>query len=108
MIYKAIDPLLQLWAKSHCLHLYTKSRDEEIRSVDVVGSEGQKCQLWVMPTAESDNVRIHVWDYNQRRREFNTTLDNLHLCLEEAYATARQWNCEGDDLVTPQDSVPEQ
>ena len=90
---ESIDLIISTWATKHALHLYTTSRDEEVRSVDALGSNGRKCQLWIDAPDQSGNVHVHVWDYRKRREDYKTTTGDLPGCLEAAYATAVKWLC---------------
>jgi len=91
MNYESIDPIINAWATKNTLHIYTTSRDEEVRSVSLVGSNGRKCQLWIDAPDQSGNVQVHVWDYKKRREDCKATVDDLPRCLERAYATAMKW-----------------
>jgi hypothetical protein len=91
MSYESIDPIITAWAAKHTLHLYTTYRDEEVRSVDMVGSNGRKCQLWIDAPDKSGNVQVHVWDYKKRREDCKANVNDLSQCLERAYGTAMKW-----------------
>lgn len=91
MSYESIDPTITAWAAKHTLHLYTTYRDEEVRSVDLVGSNGRKCQLWIDAPDQSGTVQVHVWDHKKRREDCKATVADLTRCLENAYATAIKW-----------------
>jgi len=91
MSYESIDPAVTAWAAKYGLHLYTTYRDEEVRSVDLVGSDGRKCQVWIDAPDQSGHVQVHVWDYKKRRENYKTTTADLPRALEQAYATARKW-----------------
>ena len=91
MNYESIDPTITGWAAKHMLHIYTTYRDEEVRSVDLVGYNGRKCQLWIDVPDQSGNVQVHVWDYEKRRENFKATVADLARCLEQAYAIAMKW-----------------
>jgi hypothetical protein len=85
------DPAITAWAAKHTLHLYTTYRDEEVRSVELVGSDGRKCQLWIDAPDQSGNVQVHAWDYKKRREDCKGTVADLPRCLDQAYATAMKW-----------------
>jgi hypothetical protein len=91
MSYESIDPIISVWATTHGLHLYTSYRDEEVRSVDLVGNNGHKCQLWIDAPDQSGNVQVHVWDYKKRLEVYKSTTSDLPRSLEQAYATATRW-----------------
>jgi hypothetical protein len=91
MSYKSIDPIITVWATKHNLIIYTTYRDEEVRSVDLIGSNGHKCQLWIDTPESTGKVQIHVWDYKKRKHDYKVAIDDLPRCLEEAYETAMKW-----------------
>ena len=91
MNYESIDPIIITWAAKNTLHIYTTSHDEEVRSINFVGSNGLKCQLWIDAPDQSGNVQVHVWDYKRRRQDFKTAISDLAQCLEQAYETAMTW-----------------
>src|SRR4051812_8460562 len=91
MSYESIDPIISTWATKHRLHLYTTYRDEEVRSVDFIGSNGRKCQLWIDVPDQSGTIQVHVWYYKKRREVCKTTVDDLSQCLERTYLTALKW-----------------
>ena len=91
MTFASIDPTIRAWASEHKLHVYPKHRDDEIRSVDIVGRDGNKCQVWIEAPGQDGNVRVHVWDYRTVRKDRATTAGELDLSLEQAYTTARKW-----------------
>ena len=46
MRYSDIDPILLPWAATHFLHVQTRHRDEEIRSMAVVDDAADTYQLY--------------------------------------------------------------
>ncbi|MFN2493476.1 MAG: hypothetical protein ABR501_11405 [Pyrinomonadaceae bacterium] len=91
MSYEPIDDVILNWVARHALHLYTTHREEEVRSVDLVGTNGERCQLWVDTPDQFGNVQVHVWDYMKRRQDYETAITELPQCLETAYSTAVEW-----------------
>jgi len=91
MAYESADPIITTWATRHVLQIHTTYRDEEVRSVDLVGSNGRKCQLWIDAPDQSGNVPVHLWDYKSRREDYKATVSDLARCLEQAYAIAMKW-----------------
>jgi hypothetical protein len=73
------------------LDLFTKYHEEEVRSVELIGSAGCKCQLWIDAPDQSGNILVHVWDYREQRKEFKTTVTELNDSLEKAYEIATKW-----------------
>jgi hypothetical protein len=101
MNYESIDPIISVWATKHNLHIYTTYRDEEVRSVDLIGSNDRKCQLWIEAPDQSGNVQVHIWDYKKRKRDYKVGANNLPRCLEDAYATATKLLTTGDSSRQP-------
>src|SRR5947209_16462373 len=60
--FALVDPAINEWCSTHSLHLFTDYKDYDVRSVDIVGSNGKKCQVWIDPP-ENENVTVHVCPY---------------------------------------------
>ena len=88
--YDPIDAELYAWAKNQGLHIFTEYKDYEVRTTDVVGSSGKRCQIWVEPSYFSTFV-INVWDYKKRRVRLRAWKINIGRKLEKAYQTAQAW-----------------
>ena len=92
MSYQAIDGLIGQWAARHGLHVATKYQDAEVRSVDVVWSDGRgKCQIWIDVPDEQGRVDVNVWNYRNRRTRYRAEGGDLSDVLERAYSQAVQW-----------------
>lgn len=90
MNYAEVDPIISAWVQRHGLTLYTQYQDSEVRSVDIVDSKGRKFQIWIdSPTTRE--VAVHAWDYRKRRKDWNTTTDDLGNRLEDAFGTVTNW-----------------
>jgi len=57
--YALVDPAIREWCNRHSLTLYTSDKGSDVRTVQVVGATGTKCQIWVDPP-QDDSVTIHV------------------------------------------------
>ena len=91
MSYALVDEALLAWAKARQLHLYTTHRDEAVRSTNVVGMDGSKCQIWIDAPGPDGVVHVHVWDYRARRRDFEGPVGETRRFLDEAWSTAIGW-----------------
>ena len=91
MNYESIDPIILGWTASHALHLYTTSRDEEVRSVDLIGANGLKCQIWIEAPDNAGDIQVHVWDYKKRKQNHKVKAGDLLRCLEDAHMIAKKW-----------------
>ena|SRR5687768_1520529 len=93
--YDLIDPELYAWAAKHGLQIFTKYQDEEVRSTDVVGSAGKKCQIWVDPPNLAGTFVVNIWNYKKKRakriKQLRASKTNIRDKLEEAYNTAHEW-----------------
>lgn len=93
--YDLIDPELYDWAARHGLQIFTKYKDEEVRSTDVVGSDGKKCQIWVDPLNVAGTFVVNIWNYKKKRakriQHLRASKTNIRDKLEEAYNTAQEW-----------------
>jgi hypothetical protein len=90
MSYEAIDAPLARWAADHRLHVGTKYRDEEVRSIDIVSQKGRRYQLWIDPPRDG-GIAIHAWDYKKRRADFDVLVNDLPLALDEALVEIGKW-----------------
>jgi hypothetical protein len=91
MSYASIDSVISTWAKNHKLHVYEQYKDEEVRSVEFVGTDGEKCQLWIDPPDPKGTVQVHLWDYKKRRQDCKVSINDLQACLDTARTTALSW-----------------
>jgi hypothetical protein len=110
MRYSQIDPVLFPWAKTHGLHVYTKCRDDEIRSIEIVDDTGDCYALGTMP---NDDGLVEVWVSEKRvagrplvsgkfkTQSFTTPVGELEQILESAYRQAEIWISERGHTRTP-------
>jgi hypothetical protein len=95
--YQAIDNIIAAWASNHTLHLYTKYRDDEVRSVEVVGHTGARCGIYIEPPTRDGIVKVHTAEEGKKRRERkkrhdeDVTIADLPTALERAYTLATEW-----------------
>jgi hypothetical protein len=89
--YDAIDPAIDRWVADGNLHLITEYKDVAVRSVIVVGTAGEKTQIWIDPPSSNGGIKVHVWNYGKKRRDFVTTAAHLPTVLNDALAIARVW-----------------
>lgn len=94
--YNLIDPELHAWAAKHGLQIFTKYRDEEVRSTDVVRRAGKKCQIWIDQTDEAGTFVVNIWNYKnnkpaKRIKQLQASKTDIKDKLEEAYNTAQEW-----------------
>ena len=90
MNYNEIDPIIKEWASKNKFLIYNKYKDEEVRSVNVVSSEGRTFQIWIDPPL-NDKILVHAWDFKKRNKEYNATKDTLPIVLEEATSLIQKW-----------------
>lgn len=91
MTYALIDAVITDFARSYGLHVLTSYKDEEVRSLNLVGPTGQQAQLWVDPPGPSDMVGVHAWDYRKRRLDRTVTPSDLRQALEDLRSVALTW-----------------
>ena len=91
MSYTSIDPITTAWAARHGLHVQTRYRDDEVRSVDVVGHSGRRCQIWIDPPDQAGKVGVHIWDFKSKKLDKLVCQDDLSACLDDVYTTALGW-----------------
>ena len=91
MNYTVIDPIINTWADSHGLHIQNVFKDTEVRSIDIVGSQGKRIQLWIDEPDKVGNTTIHIWDMKKRSKDFVASKFSLRDKLEDAYQCAKSW-----------------
>ena len=91
MSYESIDKIISAWATDFALTVYHEYKDVEVRSTDVVGSSGAKCQIWIDPPDAHNRVGVHVWNYRDKRAHSLVPASQLRESLKSAYATALGW-----------------
>lgn len=91
MSYARIDPILDRWAAANGLIVMTSYKEYEVRSIDLVDSQGARFQLWLDPPGETGRIGVHVWDYKKRRADYEVKLEDLADCLDEALQAASEW-----------------
>lgn len=90
MSFRKVDNILNEWASRHSLTLFTKYREEEVRSVELVSPSCKRFQLWVDPPV-GESVMVHIWDFKKRRMDWSVSISTLDDCLENALAIVFDW-----------------
>jgi hypothetical protein len=85
--YALVDPAIHQWCEAHSLRLYTTYKDYDVRSVDVIGKGGAKCQVWIDPP-EHDAVTIHIWPYAPPHERLSAPVEDIAGALDRAYDLA--------------------
>lgn len=85
-----IDAILTEWAARHGLHVQTRYRDEEVRSVDVVDDQGARYQVWLVQRPDGD-VEVNAWDHRDLRTCIKSTAAGLPEALEAGYLQVLAW-----------------
>jgi len=89
--YSQFDPILNAWGERHALRIGTSFKDCEVRTTNIVSNIGEMFQVW-LGVPRDNEVSIHVWDYKDRRKNWeNVTLHQLDPILEAAFQTAKTW-----------------
>jgi hypothetical protein len=85
--YSTVEPAIRRWCEAHSLILCTDYKDCDVRSVDVVGPGGAKCQVWIDPP-KHDAVTIHIWPYAPPHERLTARTEDIAAALEQAYDLA--------------------
>jgi hypothetical protein len=105
MTYDAVDPILLPWLKRHGLHVFTRYRDEAVRSIDVVDDAGDRYQIAVSPPNGSGKLTVFAGNYlrkkKQKRVEYPSNVSGLERTLEEAYSQIMEWVAQDEHTRTP-------
>ncbi len=94
MSYEKIDNILKNWADTRNLYIYKIYKEEEVRSIEIVGNKNGRYQLWLDAPDEKGQVCIHIWDYKKRKKDFFTQEKELFESLETAYHFLNKWESE--------------
>ncbi|HEU0143418.1 MAG TPA: hypothetical protein VFQ47_01415 [Nitrososphaera sp.] len=92
--YSEIDPIIYAWAQKYSLHIHTKYKDYDVRSIDMVGSLGKRYQIWLDAPDERKEIGLHAWDYKKRKVEVKSSTSDLGENLEKIYATVVEWDAD--------------
>jgi hypothetical protein len=105
MTYDAVDPILLPWLKRHGLQVFTRYRDEAVRSIDVVDDAGDRYQIAVSPPNLSGKLTVIAGNYlrkkKQKRVEYPSNVSGLESTLEEAYSQIMEWVAQDGHTRTP-------
>ena len=110
--YSDLDPALNAWAERHGLHVFTRSRDYETRTVMVVDDAGDTYSVVIAPSgAGLVNVGAAVGNRSGRlvtreereslRHREQVPLAGLAAALERCYAEVESWIRLGGHTRTP-------
>jgi hypothetical protein len=88
--YTVVDETIGAWVERNNLSLFTQYKDSEVRSVDVVGANGRRFQIWI-DRPQGNIVSVHVWDYKKMRKDWEVDISELDTSLEVAISTAQVW-----------------
>jgi hypothetical protein len=100
MTYRDLDPALSAWCSTHGLHVITRDRDCEVRTITVVDDAGSTYQLW-LELLPGDGVRVAAWDYGAQRASRDCELPDLGQALEAVYAQVESWIATAGHTRTP-------
>jgi hypothetical protein len=86
--FAQLDPIIRQWSSDRQVPLFTRYKDEDVRSFRIVGSSGTECQIWI---EVGERVTVSVWDYGKRRQDLEADAASLRARLDEALSIARSW-----------------
>ena len=91
--YSTIDLAISAWVEKNNLSLFTQYQDSEVRSVEIIGDNGRKFQVWI-DCPQGNMVAVHVWDYKKMRQDWEVNMSELSCFLDNAINTARSWGAK--------------
>lgn len=91
MSYESIDAVIHGWARDHKLSVFTECKDYEVRSVDLVASDGTTYELWIDPPTKKGVVAVHAWDHEQTRLDYAVPVAELAIALDAVYSAVLDW-----------------
>ena len=105
MAYDDVDPILLPWLKRHGLHVLTRSREYEIRHIDVVDDSGDRYQIGVSEPDDAGKLTVFAGNYlrkkKQKRAEYLSNVSGLERTLEDAYSKIMEWVAQEGHSRTP-------
>ena len=101
MNYADIDKVLMPWSKRHGLHVFTKHRDEEVRSIDVVDDAGGRYQIWISDAEDSGKAKVSAWNYKDKKKTVESSFPDLEPALEDLYSEVMLWVVQAGHTRTP-------
>ncbi|MDQ3042190.1 MAG: hypothetical protein M3R11_07390 [Acidobacteriota bacterium] len=106
-MYEEIDKILLPWLKKYGLHVFTKYRDDEVRSMNVVDDVGDIYRITISPIdTNTGKIYIHFGIRRQKKVEseaetIETLLSEFENALEETYEQITIWIKESGHTRTP-------
>jgi hypothetical protein len=91
MKYEDLDPVLREWASNHGLHVFTKDRDWETRSIQIVDDSGEVYQLGLFLRDEDVQLSVSSRKNKNFRESYTCRLDELEKTLQAAYQQVIDW-----------------
>lgn len=91
MAHVQIDEVLIEWSRKRQLPLQRKFKEEDVRSFEIVDTQGRRYQIWIDEPDLEGSIGVHVWDYGKRRKDFVTETSTLSDTLETAYSAVQAW-----------------
>jgi hypothetical protein len=98
--FEQVDPPLAAWAKRHGLHVSTRYKDSEVRSVAIVDDAGCEYQLW-LSLLPRDRLEVAAWDFGKRRLRQQCGASQLPEVLESVYRVVEDWVRSDGHTRTP-------
>jgi hypothetical protein len=99
--YSTIDAAVPVWLATRGLHMFTESREEEVRSVFVVDDTGTTFQIWFDHVGSA--IEVHAGDPADGRRRWAKTIQAADLpnALDEVWSVVSTWIHELGHTRTP-------
>jgi hypothetical protein len=91
MKYEDLDPVLTEWATQNGLHVFTKDRDWETRSIQIVDDSGEVYQLGLFPRDDDVQVSVNCRKNKNFKASYTCRLDDLEKALQTAYQQVLEW-----------------
>jgi hypothetical protein len=91
MGYEQIDDILVQWSADRRIPLLKSYMDEQVRSFEIVDSDGKRFQIWVDLPDDTSVTMVHVWDFKKRTDQFTADWHSLYQELEKAFMLVGEW-----------------
>jgi hypothetical protein len=93
-MFDDVDPAVRAWSARTGHAVFTKYRDDEVRSWSVVDPDGTKYQMW-LGVPKDGRISVHAWDFGRRQWVTECALADVESALDDALDQVNGWSAEG-------------
>jgi hypothetical protein len=103
MEYSKIDPVISSWAKEYGLHVGTKYKGEDIRSITIVDDSGNTYGVWISEPDKDNRITVGAASRSNTNEKINlkVTVSELSTALVDVYNRVISWIESSGNTRTP-------